>query len=162
MFVTCACILVGYRCVQGNQIVITISSFTQGPPCKEITWLHDKPTCPVFFCMLFYVFPLSPFSSSSFCRLRAYLLVVTRSAFLIILLPLSRKLLENAPPRKIRFRSAGFWLLILISQDRGILIFLNDSECAQHVLLFATQSQSPPITTNHLQSPPITLQSPPN
>ena len=70
-------------------VVITISSFKQGPPCKEITWLHDKPKCSVFFSMLSYAFPLSAFSSSSVCRLRAYLPIVTRSSFLIILLPLS-------------------------------------------------------------------------
>ena len=123
---------------KGTKFPITISSFKRGPPCKEITWLHGKPTCSVFFCMLFYVFPLSPFSSSSFCRLRAYLLVVTPSVFLIVLLPLSRTVLENAPPRIIlegicwffnseyyvSFRSARFLLFILISQDRGILIFL--------------------------------------
>ena len=30
MFVTCACILAGYPWVQGNQSVITISTFKQG------------------------------------------------------------------------------------------------------------------------------------
>ena len=36
-------------------VAITTSSFKQGPPCKETTWLHDKPTCSMFFSMLFHV-----------------------------------------------------------------------------------------------------------
>ena len=122
---TCACILVGYRWVQENQFVITIFSLEQGLPCKEISWLHDKPTCSVFLSMLFYAFPLSPFSSSSFCRLRAYLIVVTRSVFLIMLLPLSRKLLENAPPRKIlQGRSCFSALNIIQGSDQPGFGFL--------------------------------------
>ena len=77
-------------------VVITISSFKQGPPCKEITWLHDKPTCGVFLSMMCCVCSLSCFTSPSFCRFRIYLLVVTRLASLVILLPLSREILENA------------------------------------------------------------------
>ena len=118
------CGVCSHSCWVSVGVVITISSFKQSPPCKERTWLHHTPTCSSVFSMGFYVFPLSPFSSSFVCRLRATLLVVTRSTFLVINFPLSRKFLENPPPRlraTLLVVTRSTFLLIILSLPRNFL-----------------------------------------